>query len=90
LGTVVALAFIALLALPAGASAVGEDNITATESVSFTKRVADIDNCVFDSATIDWGDGTSSAGQFDTGTTPGVKGTHTYAEEGTFHGSVTY
>ena len=84
------LVLVALIASPGLASAANGDNITATESVSFTKRVADIDNCVFHDATIDWGDGSSSAGQFDTGTTPGVKGTHTYAEEGTFNGSVTY
>src|SRR5947209_9512288 len=85
------LVLVALIASPGLASAANGDNITATESVSFTKRVADIGSCgVFNSATIDWGDGTSSAGQFDTGTTPGVKGTHTYAEEGTYNGSVTY
>src|SRR5438874_13471232 len=88
--TLLPLVLVALMAPPGLASAANEDNITATESVSFTKRVADIDSCVFSSATIDWGDGTSSVGQFDTGTTPGVKGTHTYAEEGTYNGSVTY
>src|SRR2546425_1889404 len=89
-GTILPLVLVALIASPGLASAANGDNITATERVSFTKRVADIDNCVFHDATIDWGDGSSSAGQFDTGTTPGVKGTHTYAEEGTFNGSVTY
>jgi hypothetical protein len=90
LGAALALTLLCSIAWPVLATASGGDNITATEGVSFTKRVADIDSCVFDSATINWGDGTSSAGQFDTGATPGVKGTHTYAEEGTFNGSVTY
>src|SRR4051812_4989062 len=65
-------------------------DITAQEGEAFTKRVADIDSCVFDHATIDWGDGTSSAGQFETGATPGVKGTHTYVDEGSYNGTVTY
>jgi len=66
-------------------------DIAATEGAAFTKRVADIESCTFNSATIDWGDGTaSSTGQFETGNPPGVKGTHTYAEEGAYHGTVTY
>ena len=65
-------------------------DISVTEGSSFTKRVANIDSCSFSGATIDWGDGTSSAGQFDTGTVPGVKGTHTYARYGTYQGTVTY
>ncbi|TMM08974.1 MAG: hypothetical protein E6G00_11585 [Actinobacteria bacterium] len=77
----------AMLASPEFASAANGDNITATEGASFTKRVADID-CTFNNATINWGDGTSSAGEADTSF--GIKGTHTYLEEGTYDGSVTY
>jgi hypothetical protein len=80
----------ALAASPDAAVAASGVNFTVGEAVAFTKRVADIESCVFDSATIAWGDGTSSAGQFDSGTTPGVKGTHTYASEGTYEGTVTY
>ncbi|TML37712.1 MAG: hypothetical protein E6G29_00945, partial [Actinobacteria bacterium] len=66
-------------------------DITATEGSSFTKRVVNLQDCTFESATIDWGDGTpTSAGEFETGNPPGVKGTHTYADEGTYQGSVTY
>ncbi len=76
---------------PAIAAAGRGVNISATEGISFTGRVANIDSCVFGSAIIDWGDGTSTAGALDSsGSTPGVKGTHTYAEEGTYSGTVTY
>ena len=76
--------------LAAAADPAAGVDISATEGVSFTKRVTDIDSCgSFSGATIDWGDGTSSAGQFDTGNPPGVEGTHTYARFGTYDGTVT-
>jgi hypothetical protein len=41
------------------------------------------------SATINWGDGTSSAAQIDP-TTEQASGTHTYAEEGIYHATITW
>src|SRR2546423_12306476 len=79
----------AMLASPELAAAANGDNVTAAEGASFTKRVADI-NCTFSNATINWGDGTSSPGQSDYNGTNGIKGMHTYLEEGTYDGSVTY
>jgi hypothetical protein len=70
------------------ASGAGVD-ITVGEGQPFTKRVAVIDTCFFSGATITWGDGTPpSAGSLDA--PDGVKGSHTYAEEGTYVGSVSY
>jgi hypothetical protein len=89
-GCGVILAVVALLAWLGIALADSGTNISATEGSPFTGRVAVID-CTFSSATIDWGDGTpATAGQDDLGSTEGIRGTHTYAEEGTYHGSVTY
>ena len=83
-------AFVLLLVTPELATAASGVDITATEGAEFTKQVANI-NCTFGSATINWGDGQSSAGQ---GTYNGfswdISGTHTYAQEGTYHGTVTY
>ncbi len=94
LGLAFALTLVTFLSSPGLASAVTSGtgvDITATEGASLTKRVANIDDCVFDHATINWGDGTpTSAGAFETGNPPGVTGTHTYADEGTYQGSVTY
>src|SRR6266480_1060140 len=57
---------VTFLSSPGLASAVTSGtgvDITATEGASLTKRVANIDDCVFDHATINWGDGTpTSAG----------------------------
>jgi hypothetical protein len=90
-GAAAGLVVLVALMLPASAFAAAAGiNITATEGAGFTQRVADIEGCVFTSATVNWGDGSSSAGQFETGDPPHVKGTHTYAEEGTFNGSVDY
>jgi len=71
----------------AAAAASGVD-IAAVEGQSFTGNVVSGRACPLASATITWGDGTSSAGTSDGGT--GIQGTHTYAEEGTYSGSVSY
>ena len=91
-GLSLALALVMSLSSPGLASAATSGvDITATEGSSFTKRVVNLRDCTFESATIDWGDGTpTSAGEFETGNPPGIKGTHTYADEGTYQGSVTY
>jgi FG-GAP-like repeat len=88
---IAATVLVAAMASPAMGFAASGVNITATEGVSFSGRVANIDSCSFTNATISWGDGTSSAGQLDnSGSTHGVTGTHTYGEEGSYNGSVTY
>jgi hypothetical protein len=77
-----------MLAFAAVAAGAGVD-ITATEGQSFTKKVADITGCSFSSASVSWGDGTAASGGSSDGGT-GVQGTHTYADEGTFNGTVSY
>jgi hypothetical protein len=79
-----------LVIAPGPAAGAAAANITAVEGQSFTGKVADIGSaCLLASATITWGDGTApSAGTSDGST--GIKGTHTYAEEGTYSGSVSY
>jgi hypothetical protein len=76
-----------LIAPVASAAAAGVD-ITTTEGQSFTGNVVNGLVCPLLSATINWGDGTTSAGTSDGST--GIQGTHTYAEEGTFSGSVSF
>src|SRR5207248_5740176 len=73
---------------PAPARAAAGVDVSATEGAPFTGQVASID-CSFDSATITWGDGQSSAG---TANAAGdqISGSHTYAEEGDYSGRVTY
>jgi PKD repeat protein len=70
------------MAAPAAAAAL---TITPVEGTQFSGRVAT--SCtVAGPVTIDWGDGMMSAGTLDTA--GGIDGTHTYAEEGTFDGSL--
>jgi hypothetical protein len=77
-----------VIAPGAGAVAAGVD-ITAVEGQSFTGNVVGGLTCPLMSATITWGDGTApSAGASDGST--GIQGTHTYGEEGTYNGSVSY
>ncbi len=64
--------------------------IAATEGSQFSGSVATQQPCgVFNepAPTIKWGDGLTAPG---TVTEPGISGSHTYAEEGTYNGSVTY
>ncbi len=77
-----------LVIAPGASAAAAGVNITAVEGQSFTGKVVDIGSCSLAGATISWGDGTTSAGTSDGGT--GIQGTHTYAEEGTYSGSVSY
>ncbi len=71
----------------AGAAPAGVD-ITAVEGQSFSGDVVGGLVCSLSSATISWGDGTSSAGASDGA--GGIQGTHTYAEEGSYSGSVSF
>jgi hypothetical protein len=88
LGCVLAVVLGLLVIAPgAGAAAAGVD-ITAVEGQSFTASVVTGLICPLASATITWGDGTTSAGTSDGSS--GIQGTHTYAEEGSYSGSVTY
>jgi hypothetical protein len=80
------VAMLAAPSLAAGADA-GVD-VAATEGQPFSVRVLSTD-CAFRSATIDWGDGTTSDGR-DAGSPAGVAGDHAYAEEGTYTGTVSY
>jgi hypothetical protein len=64
-------------------------DFTITEGELFSGTVVDIGVCSLSSATIYWGDGTpTSAGVSDGGT--GVQGSHTYADERTASGNVSY
>ena len=76
--------------------AVTPATITAQEGVTFSGSVAsftDSDSSQTSAAnftaTIAWGDGTSSAGTITSGATFGVAGTHTYADEGSFTVTIT-
>ncbi|MEA2469393.1 MAG: large repetitive protein [Thermoleophilaceae bacterium] len=82
-------AVLAGLVLPAVASAAGV-NITVVEGTSFTKRVADTGGCTLASAAVTWGDGTADSPGDPTDDGTGIQGTHKYAEEGSYNGSVHY
>lgn len=76
--------------------AVTPTNITAQEGVSFNGPVASFTDSDLSqtsaanfSATIAWGDGSTSAGTVTAGATFGVTGTHTYADEGNFTVTIT-
>jgi hypothetical protein len=58
--------------------------------VAFTKKVDDPACAGFLAATISWGDGSPSSAGASDGSATGTQGTHTYADEGLFNGSVTY
>jgi hypothetical protein len=82
-------------ALDAGAaSAAGTGaGLSVTEGATFTQAVASTDCMMVSSATIHWGDGQSSAGTLQTVNTFGgsgttISGSHTYAEEGDYSGTV--
>jgi hypothetical protein len=79
-----------VIAPAAGAAASGVD-INTVEGQSFTGDVVSGLTCPLNGTatiTIDWGDGTMSAGSSDGGT--GIQGTHTYADEGQYSGTVFY
>jgi hypothetical protein len=87
-GCVLAAALGMLLIVPGAGAAPSGVDITAVEGQSFTGDVVSGLVCSVQSATITWGDGTTSAGADDG--SGGIQGSHTYAEEGTYSGSVTY
>jgi hypothetical protein len=65
--------------------------IQATEGAQFSGQVATSPSCgIFPEPppTIEWGDGSTSQGTVDE--SGGVNGVHTYVEEGTYTGTVTY
>ncbi len=64
--------------------------IQPTEGAQFTGEVAVSPNCGIENRvppSIEWGDGQTAEGTIDEN---GVSGSHTYIEEGTYYGSVTY
>ncbi|MGI8429567.1 MAG: hypothetical protein ACR2OB_09750, partial [Solirubrobacteraceae bacterium] len=82
-------AVLGTLAIASGAAAAAAGvNINAVEGQSFTGNVVNGLVCPLSRATISWGDGTTSAGTSDGSS--GIQGTHTYAEEGSYSGSVSY
>src|SRR5438067_207621 len=84
------LAVLVLLVFVPSAGADNGVDITPTEGQNFSGRVL-TSSCKVNAATIDWGDGTApSAGTPLAGGQPGASGSHTYAEEGTYTGTVTY
>jgi hypothetical protein len=81
---VLVVLFLALM--PADWS-LADGSIQGTEGAAFSGLLFTA-SCRAFSATINWGDGSSSAG-----TTPSggaIDGSHTYAEEGTYSGSISY
>jgi len=82
------VAVVALIAAPVALA--NGDTITASKGVPFTGIVDNGASCAPATApapTIQWGDGTSSQGTYDS-TTNSVSGTHTYVSGGTFNGMV--
>jgi hypothetical protein len=71
----------------AGFATVAGADVMVVEGQSFAGQVVDV-GCAQSSGTIDWGDGSTSAGVSDGGT--GVDGTHTYAAAGIYNASVSY
>jgi hypothetical protein len=78
-----------LVIVAVAAAAPAGVNITAVEGQSFTGSVVTGLSCPLASATITWGDGTATSAGMSDGSM-GIQGTHTYAEEGTYSGSVSY
>ncbi len=78
------VAVVAVLALPTAALA----DVSAVEGESFSGTVADV-GCAVSSADIYWGDGTPTSPGTSDGAT-GVQGTHTYDEERTTTGTLSY
>jgi hypothetical protein len=83
----VCAAVLGMLVIAPAAVAAGV-NITVVEGQQFTRTVVNGLVCPLSTATINWGDSTTSAGTSDGNT--GIQGTHTYAEERTYSGSVSY
>lgn len=70
-------------------TSVAQANLTVVEGQSFSGKVVDIGTCALTHADIYWGDGTATSPGVTDGHT-GVKGTHTYADERTANGNVSY
>jgi hypothetical protein len=82
------VAALGLLVFAPGAGADAGANVAAVEGQTFSGDVVTGLSCQLMSATITWGDGTTSTGTADGSTA--IQGTHTYADEGTYGGSVSY
>lgn len=87
-GAVCAAMVLLALGPPGAAAAPSGVNISTVEGQAFSGRVVTGLQCALQSAIISWGDGTSSAGTSDGNY--GIDGTHTYAEEGSYNGSVAF
>ncbi|MGN6867323.1 MAG: hypothetical protein ACTHMY_02850 [Solirubrobacteraceae bacterium] len=86
-GLIAAMAALALVAAPTALA--NGDTITAAAGMQFSGVVDNGTSCTTPAtATISWGDGSSSAGTVDS-TNNTVSGTHTYSSSGTFSGTVT-
>ncbi len=83
---IVALAIAGCLSL-ALARAQAASSFSAVEGAQFSQTLVTGTCATITSPTIDWGDGSSSPG---TAGSSAISGTHTYAEEGTFNGSVSW
>jgi PKD repeat protein len=98
--SVVGLAAVAVALFAYAPAASAATNISAVEGTAFSGQVAALSpQCgnapTFVSATVTWGDGSSSAGQYSysppglaSGASYDVSGTHTYARYGSYNGSV--
>ncbi len=87
LTAMVAVALLTALVFAQAASAGGSGrSIYSIAGQQFSGIVADYScDCSPDTATIDWGDGSSSSGTFPAGSSSGsITGTHTYSAAGTY------
>ena len=68
---------------------IGADELfEPVEGQQFTRLLASIDPAAHSGGTINWGDGTSSAGTV--GIDGQTTGTHTYTEAGVYHGTISF
>lgn len=84
---VTAVLLACLMAAPAAQASGSGVPVSATEGAGVSSTVATFNHATLTSATIDWGDGTTSSPGTRNGST--VSGTHTFAEEGTYTVTVT-
>ncbi len=90
-GLVGVVALLALIAVPTAQAQGSTTTISAAAGVQFSGVVDSSPECTAapSSVTISWGDGNSSAGTYNL-TNDDVTGSHTYATQGTFTGSVSF
>ena len=84
-GIVVAVALVMLI----GAAAAEADSINAAAGIQFSGVVDSFPSCTPTSATIDWGDGTTTQADSIDASSGAVSGKHTYGAANTYTGKIT-